>query len=202
MRGHPGKEFGLWLDHSGNVINFADDTAWLYEYGVDSLSEAQKKDSEPREPSEDLKKKHFCQQCGMQIAPTSMSCAACGWERPSANTVQMIQGELVDVDISAKGAFQPRKGLRAECLKDPRAIWNASFCYCQANTRRGREFAQKWAYRTWKTIYPTSKLPRGLYDGPFQPGDVTVEQYGLIEREISKARKAKRKSTETPGAPA
>ncbi|TIS70661.1 MAG: DEAD/DEAH box helicase, partial [Mesorhizobium sp.] len=33
MRTAPGKEFGLWLDHSGNSIAFADDTAWLYEYG-------------------------------------------------------------------------------------------------------------------------------------------------------------------------
>lgn len=41
MRVFPGKEFGLWLDHSGNCISFADDTAWLYEHGVDSLSDAQ-----------------------------------------------------------------------------------------------------------------------------------------------------------------
>jgi DNA repair protein RadD len=72
MRTYPGKQFGLWLDHSGNCISFAEDTAWLYEYGVDSLSAAQKKDSEAREPTEKEKTKHFCGSCGMLMAPTAI----------------------------------------------------------------------------------------------------------------------------------
>ena len=34
MRTHPGKEYGLWLDHSGNFIRFKDDWDSLYEEGV------------------------------------------------------------------------------------------------------------------------------------------------------------------------
>src|SRR5690606_6386786 len=48
MRIADGKEFGLWLDHSGNCVTFAEEAAWLFEHGVDNLSAAQKKDSEAR----------------------------------------------------------------------------------------------------------------------------------------------------------
>src|SRR5690606_19938835 len=111
MRVFPDKEFGLWLDHSGNCISFADDTAWLYEHGVDSLSDAQKRDSEPREPVERIKAKHFCGDCGMQMEPASIVCASCGWERPKRGEIQTVEGELIDFEVSLKAAFQPRQGV-------------------------------------------------------------------------------------------
>lgn len=193
MRTAPGKEFGLWLDHSGNCISFADDTAWLYEYGVDSLSTAQKKDSEPREPSEKTKSKHFCGQCGMQMAPAAFSCAACGWERPAASTIKFVQGDLIDLEVSTKSAFQPREGLRADCLKDPKAVWNAALAYCLSSGRKGEENARKWAYGVWRGIYPSSKLPDGLFDVPCRPADVSSTEWSLIDREISRFRKSSRR---------
>jgi DNA repair protein RadD len=84
MRSAPGKEYGLWLAHSGNSIAFADDTAWLFEYGVESLSDGQKKDKEAREPDEKVKTKHFCGDCGIQMSPIAENCPSCGWERPQA----------------------------------------------------------------------------------------------------------------------
>jgi DNA repair protein RadD len=193
MRTFPGKEFGLWLDHSGNCISFADDTAWLYEYGVDSLPTAQKKDSEPREPTEKAKKEHFCSRCGLQLPPMAMVCAGCGWERPTASTIQYVQGDLVDVDLSAKTAFQPRPGLRAECLKDPKAIWNAALSHCQTYSRGGDDKARRWALGIWKGIYPTSKLPPGLYDAPAYPSAVGTHEASLVEREISRFRKGNKR---------
>ena len=189
MRIAPGKEFGLWLDHSGNAVAFADDTAWLCEYGVDSLSTAQKKDSEPREPTEKAKAKHFCQSCGMQLPPMATACPACGWERPSSSTIHIVQGELVDLDISAKSAFQPRAGLRAECLKDPKAVWNAALAHCLGASRGGDEAARRWAYGVWRGIYPDSKLPNGLFDAPCYPAAVSQNEMALIEREITRFRK-------------
>lgn len=193
MRSFPGKEYGLWLDHSGNCISFAEDTAWLYEYGVDSLSTAQKKDSEPREPAEKTKKKHFCSVCGLQLPPMAVSCPGCGWERPTASTIQYVQGDLVDVDLSAKTAFQPRPGLRAECLKDPKAVWNAALSHCLAYSRGGDEKARKWALGVWKGIYPASKLPPGLYDAPAYPSAVGTHEASLVEREITRFRKSNKR---------
>lgn len=193
MRPAPGKEFGLWLCHSGNVVTFADDTAWLYEYGVESLSAAEKKDSEAREPSEKVKAKHFCAQCGLQMAPGAISCAACGWERPKAGTIQVVQGELIDLDVGAKTAFQPRQGLRADCLKDPKAVWNAALSYCVSYSAKGEEHARRWAYGIWRGIYPNSRLPNGLFDGPYYPEAVSSSEWGLIDREVSRFRKSYRR---------
>jgi DNA repair protein RadD len=189
MRVAANKEFGLWLDHSGNCIAFADDTAWLYEYGVDSLSTAEKKDSEVREPTEKLKKKHFCGDCGMQMEPTSDACPSCGWQRPVRGEIQTIEGELIDFEISTKASFQPRHGLRAECLNNPRAMWNAALAYCFANGRRGPDASRKWAYGVWAGIYPNSKLPHGLYGAKCNSASVAPEAFALVEREINRFRK-------------
>jgi superfamily II DNA or RNA helicase len=188
MRLHPEKEYALWLCHSGNCIRFADDTAWLYEYGVESLSEAQKKDSEPREPTEKKKREHFCQECGYQMPPKSDACPSCGWERPKLSEIEFVEGELIDLEISTRAAFQPRQGLRAECLKDPKSIWNAALAYCQAHSRGGPDKARKWAFGVWKGVYPGAKMPHGLYDAPCKPGDVAPDEYSLVEREIKRYR--------------
>lgn len=188
MRIAEGKTFGLWLDHSGNSISFADDTAWLFEHGVDSLSDAEKKDREVREPTERLKKKYFCQECGTQME--SDVCASCGWTRPQRGEIQVVQGELIDFEVSMRESFKPRKGLHADCLKNPRGIWNAALAYCFANGRRGADASRKWAYGVWVGIYPGSKLPYGLYDAPCVQANVKPDEYSLIEREVRRFRKS------------
>jgi DNA repair protein RadD len=189
MRIFPGKDFGLWLCHSSNVITFADDTAWLFEYGVDSLEVGQTKDTEVREPDEKTKEKYFCSQCGTQVSPLAKACPACGHVRPNHSSVEIVQGELIDVELSAKGAFKPRDGLRAPCLSDPRAMWNASLSYCFANGRRGPDASRKWALGIWYGVYPGCKLPRGLYDRDPVHGEVKPDQWSLVDREVKRFRK-------------
>jgi superfamily II DNA or RNA helicase len=191
MRVSPGKEFGLWLDHSGNCISFADDTAWLYQYGVDSLSNAQKKDADVREPKEKAKKEHFCQDCGTQMPPGDAACPDCGWQRPQRGEIQIVEGQVIDFAHDASVAFKPRAGLRAACLKDPRGVWNAALAYCLANTGKGAEAGRKWAYGVWRGIYPGSKLPYGLFDAPCDFQHVGQDEYGLIEREVRRFRTGK-----------
>ena len=194
MRIAPGKEYGLWLDHSGNAIRFHDDTAWLFEYGVDSLSDAAKRDSVVREPLEKIRRERFCGECGTQMQTGSSVCPSCGWERPQRGEIQIVQGELIDFEISTKEAFQSRAGLRAECLKDPRRIWNACLAYTLSNCRRGDAAARKWAFGIWCGVYPGAKLPRGLFDAPCDPGNVQPEEWSLVEREIRRFRKHTRRA--------
>lgn len=184
-----GKEFGLWLDHSGNCLSFADDTAWLFEYGVDSLSAAQKKDSEVREPKEQVKKERFCGECSTQMEPGQKTCPACGWERPERGEIQYKQGTLVDVNHAPANAFAPRSGLSAACLSDPRAIWNAALVFAQARTNKGEAAARKWAYGIWRGIYPNSTLPFGLYEAFGNTSGVRDDQWALIEREVKRYRR-------------
>lgn len=191
MRIAPGKDFGLWLDHSGNCISFAEDTAWLYEYGVDTLSDAQKKDSEARKPLERKKSQLFCGECGMQMEAKAEACPYCGWERPKRGEIQIVAGELIDFDVTTRESFAPRDGLRAKCLSDPRRIWNAALAYCFANGRKGEEAARKVAYRMWNDIYPNNRLPRGLYDQRCDYDSVRPDEYALIEREQKRWWKSK-----------
>jgi DNA repair protein RadD len=188
MRIHPGKEFGLWLDHSGNSIAFAEDTAWLFEYGVDSLSTAAKKDSAAREPKETVRKERFCGECGTQMAPGQDSCPACGWERPARGEIQFVKGELIDFDLAMGQQFAPRKGLRAECLKDPKAIWVAALSYTSTYSSKGPEHARKWAAGIWKGIYERWP-PRSFDQIHCDPSRVTPDQYALVEREVRRFRK-------------
>ena len=190
MRIAEGKEYGLWLDHSGNCISFAEDTAILFEHGVDSLADGELKDRAEREPAEKIKQKYFCGDCGLQMEPASVACQSCGWERPRRGEIQTVEGTLIDFELSTKALFQPRKGLRAACLKDPRAIWNAALGYCLAESRKGDEAARKWACGIWYGIYPTaSKLPNGWFSAPCDHDSITVEQFSLIERERRRFRK-------------
>lgn len=194
MRIHPGKEFGLWLCHSSNAVAFADDTAWLFEYGVESLSEAAKRDSKTREATEVTRKKRFCAECGMQMSAGSDVCPSCGWERPQRGEIQIVQGELIDFDNSTREAFRPREGLRAECLADPKGIWNAAVTYCVAYSRGGPEAARKWAYGVWRGIYPNAKLPTGAFDAQFDPSSVKPDQWALIDREVKRYRKSQKRA--------
>lgn len=190
MRIHPGKEFGLWLCHSNNTIAFADDTAWLFEYGVESLSDAATRDSKTREAAETVRKQRFCGDCGMQMTAGVDICQSCGWERPQRGEIMTVQGDLIDLVISTKEAFQPREGLRAECLSDPRAIWNAAVSFCASHSRGGSEAARKWAYGIWRGIYPGAKLPTGMYDAAVDPAGVKPDEWALIDREIKRYRKS------------
>lgn len=189
MRIAPGKEYGLWLDHSGNSIAFADDTAWLFEYGVDSLSTAQKRDSEVREPTEKVRKERFCAECGMQMEAGSFTCQSCGWEKPDRGEIQIVQGELIDFKLEIGARFEPRHGLRAECLKDPRGIWNAALSYTSSYTSKGPEAAKKWAIGIWFGIYDGAKPPRGFFDTKADPGKVQPDEWSLIDREVRRFRK-------------
>jgi superfamily II DNA or RNA helicase len=62
MRPCEGKEFALWLDHSGNYIRFRDDWDQIYEDGVQSLENKEEKTK--KEPTEKEKKESKCSACG------------------------------------------------------------------------------------------------------------------------------------------
>lgn len=198
MRISPGKTFGLWLDHSSNVIRFAEDTAWLFENGVESLSDAARRDSEVREAKEQVKKERFCGDCGMQMSAGAMTCASCGWEKPARGEIRVVEGEVQDFQLSLLASFQPRQGLRADCLKDPRAVWAAGVAYWLDRTHGDIEKATKCAYRNWKEIYPNAKLPPGLWDrAPAMATEVEwmfSPEWSLIDREVKRGwKQAKRR---------
>lgn len=130
----------------------------------------------------------------MQMEPASLSCSSCGWVRPQRGEIKIVEGELIDFDFEIGARFEPRKGLRAACLKDPRAIWNAALSYTSAHTSKGPEAARKWAIGIWVGIYEGAKPPRGFFDAKADPSRVEPDQWSLVDREVARFRKSSKRS--------
>jgi DNA repair protein RadD len=179
----------IWLDHSGNIERFAFDMFDVWDNGVGDLSKAEKRDSEPRKRDEETRQKVVCPECGGALRGTL--CMACGWERPARSGIVAVEGTLQAFDPKALG-LTAREGLRAECLKDPRAVWDAALAYCMDHCPRDENKARRWAYGCWRGIYPDAKLPSGWFDASRKSCDPNA--YALIERETKRFRK-NRKAT-------
>lgn len=186
MRSHPGKDKCLWLDHSGNIERFALDMFDVWDNGVGELSHATKQDTKPRERGEQVNEKVVCPECTGALRGNT--CMCCGWERPARSGIHAVEGEMQEFRLDAS-TMGPRAGLRADCLKSPRVVWEASLVVTSAMTRKGEDHARKWAYGVWRGVYPTSKLPFGWFDMAI-PRSADANACALIEREIKRFRKS------------
>ena len=186
MRTFPGEDqTKLWLCHSGNIERFALDMYDVWDNGAGELSKAEKRDSVARERNEQVREKVVCPECsGALRGPTCMSC---GWERPARSNIHAVEGELREFDPRALG-LTARAGLRAECLQNPRKVWEGALHYCTTFTSKGEAHARKWAFGVWHGVYPGAKLPFGWYDMPV-PRTADVDAVSLIEREVKRFRK-------------
>lgn len=186
MRSIPGEQKkALWLCHSGNIERFAADMFDVWEHGAGELSSATKRDSKARERDEQTREKAVCPECSGALRGNL--CVACGWEKPARSGIVAVEGELRKFDPEALG-LTARAGLRAECLKDPRKVWEAALHCCSFATRKGEDHARRWAYGVWRGVYPDAKLPFGWYDMKI-PASPDQSAYSLIEREIRRFRK-------------
>jgi superfamily II DNA or RNA helicase len=104
MRGHPGKQFGLWLCFSGNYLRFMDDWNDIYENGVKELNDDKEKSK--KEKSDEEKQESKCPQCAALWVSGSKSCQFCGHMRTSPNKVSSVPGELKELQTSTKGERQ------------------------------------------------------------------------------------------------
>ncbi len=108
MRSSPesGKEFALWLDHSGNYLRFRDDWDEVFEEGIKKLDE--KTERAKKEPTEKVKKESKCPSCG-HLWPTNADiCPSCGHVRQRRSQVQAVSGELHEL-ISNSRAIRDEK---------------------------------------------------------------------------------------------
>lgn len=99
MRPHDGKEFGLWLDHSGNFLRFRPDWDRVFDEGVseldDGLAEKAKK-----EPTEREKKEAKCPSCGALWVWKSDECGECGHVKKKVAQVQVVDGEMQELEFA------------------------------------------------------------------------------------------------------
>jgi superfamily II DNA or RNA helicase len=112
MRPHAGKEFALWLDHSGNYIRFRDDWDEVYANGVEELSEVREKAK--KEPTQNEKEASKCPVCHALWPKHSDTCSSCGHVRKKRNEVSSVQGEMVELSESTKNVKEEKQDFYSE----------------------------------------------------------------------------------------
>ena len=97
MRSHPGKDFALWLDFSGNYLRFRDRWDDVYTNGVSVLDDDAERPQ--REPTQREKEASKCPCCGYLWPGNSDVCPSCGHVRARRNDVIAVPGEVVELDV-------------------------------------------------------------------------------------------------------
>jgi superfamily II DNA or RNA helicase len=96
MRAAPGKTFGLWLDHSGNAIRFAQDTTDIFENGCSELDDGRREAKARREPTAKEKESIRCS-CGYVMLAWQTKCPGCGRERKRHAIIEALPGQMVEL---------------------------------------------------------------------------------------------------------
>lgn len=114
MRGHPDKEFAVWLDHSGNYLRFRDDWDEVYEDGIKKLDE--KIERAKREPTEKTKKESKCSQCGHLWPKHADICPSCGHVRQRRNHVEAVAGQLHELVQNGRSIRDEKQKFYSELI--------------------------------------------------------------------------------------
>lgn len=149
MRTHEGKDFALWLDHSGNYLRFQDDWDEIYEDGVKSLD--QKAEKAKKEPTEKKKKESKCPMCSALWPKNSDTCSACGHVRQKRNLVDHVAGQLVELVAGKK------------LSRDDKQIFYSELLYIA----KTHNYNPGWASNYYRSKFGV--WPRGLKELPLPP---------------------------------
>ena len=114
MRTHEGKEFGIWLDHSGNFLRFRDDWDELYSEGVKRLKEGGEKSK--KEPTEKEKKESKCPKCGVLWTFPDDKCGECGHIRQRIKNIASVPGELEELAVANKNLVIDKQSFYSQVL--------------------------------------------------------------------------------------
>lgn len=114
MRSHEGKQFGVWLDHSGNFLRFRQDWDQVFYEGVTELKSGGEKAK--KEPTERLKKEAVCPKCKILWTFKSNICGACGFAKVVSTGVTALNGELTELFAANQKLSIDNKQFYAELL--------------------------------------------------------------------------------------
>ena len=113
MRPCEGKDFALWLDHSGNYLRFRDDWDEVYSDGVKDLDN--KAEKAKKEPTEKTKKESKCPKCSALWPKHSDTCPACGHVRQKS-MIGWTAGELIELDNKPRSDKTEKQNFFSELL--------------------------------------------------------------------------------------
>jgi len=152
MRAYEGKEFALWLDHSGNYLRFRDDWEDIYVNGVKSLDDSKEK-TKP-EPSEKVKSESKCPKCSALWAKNALSCVVCGYVREKKQ-IEQVEGELIELGFDARIPKEIKQDFYSELIY----------------IAQRKNYNINWASNKYREKFGV--WPRGLKDYPRIPSETT-----------------------------
>lgn len=170
MRPYPGKEFALWLDHTGNFLRFIEDTQEVFSQGVARLDRREYDAKVRKEPDEKEKVAFTCGACKFLMGMAS-HCPACGWERPKARSdVREVGGELHAVNMDSKASKQPA------WMADRNAVWRQLTHYALERKQGDVDKARKFALAQFKNLY------RAWPNSDFNPANTEPPHPALVSK--------------------
>ncbi len=131
-----GKTDCLLLDHSGNILRFADDYTEIFFNGLDALDSGEKLDKKIRLDDAGYDAKG-CPKCGFK--PFAKRCMSCGHEKQALALVEAVPGEMQAVTLGKKKLADYHPHLWAQVCTYSRA-------HSKPEKQRGR------AYNLYKDI--------------------------------------------------
>jgi superfamily II DNA or RNA helicase len=146
MRTYPGKDFGLWLDHSGNYLRFREDWEDVFENGVSELDDGKEKPK--KEPDEKEKKESKCPACGALWPRGSDTCSNCGHVRERKSAVVSVPGQMEELGPMSRD--------------DKQSWWSMAQWKVQAGS-----WSDKRALANYRERFGV--WPKGLHDMPMMP---------------------------------
>lgn len=158
MRPAPGKDFCVWLDHSGNYIRFKEDWDDLYANGVSELDDGREKAK--KEKTQKEKEAAKCPVCGA-LWPGGDTCAHCGHVRQSRSLVHEVAGELHELE----------DGRVISATRIQKQNW---WSMCQYKVRYAG-WSPGRAAHTFKDRF--GAWPRGLVDNEVMMPDLAFEKF-------------------------
>jgi hypothetical protein len=168
MRAHEGKDFGVWLDHSGNYLRFREEWEQVYSEGVESLDDGGEKAK--KEPTEKEKQDSKCPACDHLWPARSDICVNCGCVRERKPMIETVPGSLEE--LGGVAAKNDRQKFYSELL----------FIAMM------KSYKPNWAAHKYRERFGV--WPRGLDDGVSVPSAATINW--VKSRQIAWA-KAQRK---------
>lgn len=131
-----GKTDCILLDHSGNILRFAEDFEQVFHEGIESLDMGEKLDRAVRKEPDEYEVKG-CPSCGH--TPFRKRCIACGFEKPAPETAIAEAGEMIEISIG--------KGKKA-AKETPASLWAQLCSYARAHAKPGApSHKQHWRAR-------------------------------------------------------
>jgi len=111
----------LLLDHSGNIIRFADDYAEIFFHGLAALDAGEKLDKAIRKDEPDKEPK-ACPACGYK--PMGKRCIACGHESMPAALIEVVPGHMREVVIGKQKLADNHRHLYEQVVSYTRSYGN------------------------------------------------------------------------------